>query len=62
MTKAAQALLSAFKTLPKKAQREVLITLLREPLEKPYTTPTDEELRRAADAVFLDLDHRETQI
>jgi len=59
MTKAAQQLLSAFNTLPKKAQKEVLVKLLRLPIEVPYTSPTDEQMRRAADAVFLELDHRE---
>ena len=62
MTKAAQQLLSAFSTLPKKAQKEVLVGLLRLPIEVPYTAPTDDQLRRSADAVFLELDRREAQI
>jgi hypothetical protein len=59
MTKAAQQLLSVFSTLPPKAQKEVLVSLLRLPIEVPYTAPTDEQLRRVADAVFLELDRRE---
>lgn len=61
MTKAAQQLLSKFSTLPKKAQKEVLVSLLRVPIEAHYTAPTDEQLRRAADAVFLELDGRKEQ-
>ena len=61
MTKAAQQLLSAFNTLPKKAQKEVLVSLLRVPIEVTYAAPTDEQMRRAADAVFLELDRREAK-
>ncbi len=61
MTKAAQQLLTAFNTLPKKAQKEVLVSLLRLPINVPYAAPTDEQMRRAADAVFLELDQREAQ-
>ena len=61
MTKAAQQLLSAFDTLPRKAQKEVLVSLLRLPIEIPYTAPSNDQLRRAANAVFLELDRREAQ-
>ncbi|MGQ0619219.1 MAG: hypothetical protein ACT4QA_04745 [Panacagrimonas sp.] len=61
MTKAAEQLLASFNTLPEKSQKEVLVSLLRVPIEAPYTSPTDEQLRRAAEAVFLELDRRETQ-
>lgn len=61
MTKAAQQLLSAFSTLPKKAQKEVLVRLLRVPIETSYAPPTDEQLRRAAEAVFQDFDQREAR-
>jgi len=61
MTKAAQQLLSSFNALPKESQKEVLVSLLRLPIEVPYTSPTDEELRCTADAVFLELDRREAQ-
>jgi hypothetical protein len=59
MTTAAQQVISAFNALPKESQQEVLVSLLRLPIETPYPTPTDEELRRIADAVFLEYDERE---
>lgn len=59
MTNAAQQLLSAFGALPRKAQKEVLVNLLRLSIEIPYTAPTNDELRRAANAEFLELDRRE---
>jgi len=61
MTKAAQQLLSAFNALPKESQKEVLVSLLRLLIEVPYMSPNDDELRYAADAVFLELDRREAQ-
>lgn len=61
MTNAAQQLLSTFNTLPEQAQKEVLLTLLRLPLEVRYTTPSDTDLRLAAEAVFLELDRRESK-
>ena len=59
MTKSAQQLLTQFNTLPKKAQKEVLVNLLRLPIEAHYTLPTDDEMRRAADAIFLEMDREE---
>lgn len=59
MTNAAQQLLTAFGTLPRKAQKEVLVSLLRLPIEATYTAPSNNQLRRAAEAVFLELDRRE---
>ena len=59
MTNAAQQLLTAFGTLPRKAQKEVLVSLLRLPIETPYAAPRNDQLRRAAEAVFLGLDRRE---
>jgi hypothetical protein len=61
MTKAAQQLLSAFNALPNQSQKEVLASLLRLPIEVPYTPPTDEDLRCAADAVFVEFDRSEAQ-
>jgi hypothetical protein len=61
MTKAAQQLLSNFNALPKTAQKEVLLTLLRLPLEVSYSVPSEEQLRHTAEAIFLELDHRESQ-
>ena len=59
MTNAAQQLISTFGTLPRKVQKEVLLSLLRLPIEVPYTAPSNEQMRRAADAVFLEMDRRE---
>lgn len=59
MDNAAQQLLSAFGTLPRKAQKEVLVSLLRLPIEVPYKPPSDQQMRRAANAVFLEFDRRE---
>ncbi len=59
MTDAAQQFISTFGTLPRKAQKDVLLSLLRLPIEVPYTAPTSEQMRRAADAIFLEMDRRE---
>ena len=61
MTKAAQQLLTKFSSLPKKAQKEVLVGLLRLPIEARYAPPSNDELRRAAEAVFLDYDRAEAK-
>jgi hypothetical protein len=59
MIKAAQQLLSAFNALPDPSQKEVLVRLLRSSIEVPCESPADEELRHAADAVFVEFDRRE---
>lgn len=59
MTNAAQKWLSAFEVLPRKAQKDVLVSLLRLPIEFAYKAPGNEQLRRAAGAIFLELDRRE---
>lgn len=61
MTNAAQQLLLTFNTLPKKAQKKVLLTLLRPPLEVSYTAPSDAQLRSAAEVILLDTDKREAK-
>jgi hypothetical protein len=45
--------------LAEEDQREVLIELLRVPLEADYSVPSDEELRYSADQIFLGYDERE---
>jgi hypothetical protein len=42
-------------------RREVLEELLRRAAELPYAFPSDDELVRAADQVFQDLDRREAR-
>ena len=59
MTIAAQQLLRSFKALPASDQHEVLVHLLRLPLEAEYTAPSDDDLLRVADDVFLELDEAE---
>ncbi len=59
MNTAAQQLLSVFGTLPRKAQKDVLVSLLRLLIETPHKAPANEQMRRAANAVFLELDRRE---
>lgn len=54
MTKAAQELLQSFEVLTEEDQREVLVELLRLPLEAGYTSPSDEELLYSADQIFLE--------
>ena len=59
MTNAAQDFLRSFKALPPTDQHEVLVQLLREPIEASYETPSDDELAAAADFVFLEYDKAE---
>lgn len=62
MTETAQQLISVFKALPIDEQKEILLDLLRIPLDVPYHSATDDELRFAADALFSELDRRESQL
>ena len=59
MTKAAQDFVRSFKALPPTDQHEVLVQLLREPIEDSYEAPSDDELIGAADLVFLEYDKAE---
>lgn len=59
MGDAARHLLKSFEALSETERREVLEELLRRAAELPYSFPSDEELVRAADQVFQDLDRRE---
>jgi hypothetical protein len=59
MTKAAQDFLRSFKTLPLADQHDVLVQLLREPLETKYEVPSDDELTCAADLIFSEYDKAE---
>lgn len=58
MTNAARQFLRSFQALPKTDQHDVLVELLRLPIEADYAAPSDEEFVRAADEVFLELDKR----
>jgi hypothetical protein len=59
MTKTAQDFLRSFKALPPTDQHEVLVQLLREPIEASYETASEAELIAAADSVFLEYDRAE---
>lgn len=61
MTKAAQQILRSFETLAEEDQREVLIELLRFPIEADYSAPSDDELLYSADQIFLEYDRREAR-
>jgi len=61
MTATAQQFISMFNALPATEQKEVLLNLLRLPIEIPDDAIADEELRIAADTLFLELDNRESQ-
>jgi hypothetical protein len=59
MTEAAERFLRSFKALPQPDQHDVLMRLLRLPIEAEYSAPTDDELIHAADEVFLELEKAE---
>ena len=61
MGDAARHLLKSFEALSEADRREVLEQLLRRAAELPYSFPTDDELLRAADAVFQEFDRREAK-
>ena len=61
MGDAARHLLQSFEALSETELREVLEELLRRAAELPYSFPSDDELVRAADQVFQDLDRREAK-
>jgi hypothetical protein len=59
MTKAAQDFLRSFNALAQTDQHDVLVSLLRLPIEAEYTAPSDDDLLLAADEVFLELEKAE---
>jgi hypothetical protein len=61
MTRAAQQLIQTFEALPVQDRQEVLVELLRMPLEAGYPAPSDEELLSSADEIFRGYDEREAQ-
>ena len=61
MTEAAQHFFRSFKALPQADQHDVLVSLLRLPVEAEYATPSDDELLQAAEQVFVALDDAEKQ-
>ncbi|HKH49483.1 MAG TPA: hypothetical protein VKM72_32870 [Thermoanaerobaculia bacterium] len=61
MTKAAQKLIESFEVLTEEDRHEVLVELLRQPIEAGYGSPAEEELRYSADQIFLEYDEREAR-
>jgi hypothetical protein len=59
MGSGAKAVLDAFEHLPSGERNEVVLELLRRAAESSHEGPSDDELLRAADDVFLELDRRE---
>lgn len=59
MGDAARRFIRSFEALSPPDQHDVLVSLLRLPLEAEYTAPTDDELVEVADQVFLALDEAE---
>ena len=61
MTESAQHVISEFRALPEAERQEVAVAILRETLTVGYDAPDDDALILAADAVFLDLERRESE-
>jgi len=59
MSSGAKAVLDAFEQLPLGERNEVVLELLRRAAASPHESPSDDELLRAADEVFLELGRRE---
>ena len=59
MIKTAQDFLRSIKALPPTDQQEVLVQLLREPIEVSYEAPSDDQLVAAAALVFVEYDKAE---
>lgn len=59
MSEVAQRFLRSFKALAQADQQDVLVSLLRLPIEAEYSALSDEELVLAAEQVFLALDEAE---
>lgn len=53
--------MQSFEVLTEEDQREVLVELLRLPIEAAYKPPSDDDLRYFADQIFLEYDEREAQ-
>jgi hypothetical protein len=60
MSRGAQAILAALDELPPTEREEVVSELLRRVAVSDHVSPSDDELTTAADAVFEDLDRRES--
>ncbi|WP_020508559.1 hypothetical protein [Lamprocystis purpurea] len=59
MSTVARQLLQSFAALAEAERSEVLLELLRNTPATPYEAPSDQELIRAADDIFQEIDRRE---
>ena len=59
MSGGAKSVLEAFEQLPTGERDEVVVELLRRTASSLHGSVNDDELIRAADEVFLDMDRRE---
>lgn len=59
MTKTAQDFLQSFKALLPTDQHDVMVQLLREPIEAKYEAPSNDEHAAAAELVFVEYDKAE---
>jgi cytosine/adenosine deaminase-related metal-dependent hydrolase len=59
MTRAAEQILEEFEALPDGERAALLTELARRVALAPHDGPSDEDLLRAADELFRDLDRRE---
>jgi hypothetical protein len=60
MSEVAKRFLMSFQALSKTDQHDVLVNLLRLPIEARYEPASDDELINAAEAVFLELEKAES--
>ena len=61
MTAEAKHLIEEFEALPDATKQEVLAELLRLANDSDYGDITDDELRHAADKIFVMMDEEETE-
>lgn len=61
MNKSVEAFLESFERLPEEAKREAALEILRRTIQLSLPPLEDEALVEAAENVFLELDHRESQ-
>jgi hypothetical protein len=59
MSSGAKSVLDAFEQLPPAERDEVVVELLRRTAASRHESPSDNDLLRAADDVFLELDRSE---
>jgi hypothetical protein len=61
MRSTAQQVVDSFEALSEQEKHQVLVQLLRRLMDRPYPSPTDDDLVHAADLVFQEYDRREAE-